>query len=320
MKAKIAGVGAYLPKRVLTNAELSTLVETSDTWIQERVGIRERRIAEGHETNAFMATEAAKAALLHAGLSPQDLDLIVVTTSTPDHMMPGVACSVQANLGASCPAFDLNAACGGFIYGLHTIKQFFDAGSVRHALLIGSELMSRILDWTDRSTCVLFGDGAGAVVWSATEEQGILASKIFADGQHRELLYVSPHLRVEPFGQTCLVPQLKMEGSKVFRVAVEKLGELVDVILKEANCTQDQIDFLVPHQANERIIAATAKKLNLSMDKVVLTLGLHGNTMSATIPLALADAVHSGKIKRGDLLLFEAFGAGFVWGASLVRY
>ena len=320
MKARIAGVGAYLPKRILTNAEISTFVDTSDEWIRERVGIRERRIAEGHETNAFMATEAAKAALVHAGLSPQDLDLIVVTTSTPDHMMPGVACSVQASLGASCPAFDLNAACGGFIYGLHTIKQFFDAGSVRHVLLIGSELMSRILDWTDRSTCVLFGDGAGAVLWSATDEPGILASRIFADGLHRELLYVSPHLRADPFAQTCPVPKLKMEGSKVFRVAVEKLGELVDVILKEANCTQDQIDFLVPHQANERIIAATAKKLNLPMEKVILTLGLHGNTMSATIPLALADAVHSGKIKRGDLLLFEAFGAGFVWGASLVRY
>ncbi|MCX7122217.1 MAG: ketoacyl-ACP synthase III [Gammaproteobacteria bacterium] len=320
MKARIAGVGAYLPKRVLTNAELSTFVETSDEWIQERVGIRERRIAEGHETNAFMASEAGKAALLHAGLSAEDLDLIIVTTSTPDHMMPGVACSVQANLGAACPAFDLNAACGGFIYGLHTAKQFFDAGSVRHVLLVGSELMSRILDWTDRSTCVLFGDGAGAVVLSASETPGILASRIFADGMHRDLLYVSPHLRADAFATDCPVPQLKMEGNKVFRVAVEKMGELVDLILKEANCTQDQIDFLVPHQANERIITATAKKLNLSMDKVILTLGLHGNTMSATIPLALADAVHTGKIKRGDLLLFEAFGAGFVWGASLVRY
>jgi 3-oxoacyl-[acyl-carrier-protein] synthase-3 len=320
MKAKIAGVGAYLPKRVLTNAEISTFVETSDSWIQERVGIRERRIAEGHETNAFMATEAARAALIHAGVSATEIDLIVVTTSTPDHMMPGVACTVQANLGAHCPAFDLNAACGGFIYGLHTVKQFFDAGSVRHVLLIGSELMSRIVDWTDRATCVLFGDGAGAVVLSESEAPGILASCIFAEGSHRELLYVSPHLRPDAFSSVCPVPQIKMEGNKVFRVAVEKMGELVDIILAEAGCTRDQIDFLVPHQANERIIAATAKKLNLSMDKVILTLGLQGNTMSATIPLALAEAVHSGKIKRGDLLLFEAFGAGFVWGASLVRY
>ncbi len=320
MSAKIAGVGAYLPKRILTNAEISQFVDTSDAWIQERVGIRERRIAEGHETNAFMATEAAGAALLHANLTPADLDLIIVATSTPDHMMPGVACAVQAALGAKCPAFDLNAACGGFIYGLHTVKQFFDAGSVRHVLLIGSELMSRIIDWQDRSTCVLFGDGAGAVVLSATETGGILASHIFAEGLHRDLLYVSPHLRAEAFAEACPVPKLKMEGNKVFRFAVEKLGEVVEFILKEAGCTRDEIDFLVPHQANARIIAATAKKLNLSMDKVILTLGHHGNTMSATIPLALAEAVHAGKIQRGDLLLFEAFGAGFVWGASLVRY
>jgi 3-oxoacyl-[acyl-carrier-protein] synthase-3 len=320
MKAKIAGVGGYLPKKILKNEEISQFVDTSDEWIRERVGIIERHIAEGPETNTYMATEAAKQALAHAGLDPRELDLIIVTTSTPDHLMPGVAPAVQAALNATCPSFDLNAACGGFIYALHTAKQFFDAGSMRHVLIIGSELMSRIMDWSDRSTCVLFGDGAGAVVLSASTEPGILASRIFADGSHRDLLYVSPHLREDPFAGPTRVPEIKMEGNKVFRVAVEKLGELVDLILAEAGAKRSDIDFLVPHQANARIIAATAKKLNLPMEKVILTLTHHGNTMSATIPLALSEAVHTGKIKRGDLLLFEAFGAGFVWGASLVRY
>lgn len=320
MTARISGVGSYLPQRILTNQELSTRVDTTDAWIRERVGISERRIASAEESNAYMATEAARQALVHAELNPKDLDLIIVATSTPDSIMPGVACSVQAALNASCPAFDLNAACGGFIYALHTAKQYLDTGSVRHVLIIGSELMSRIVDWTDRSTCVLFGDGAGALILSASEEPGILASRIFADGSHRHLLYVSPHLRVDPFFGPSPSPQIKMEGNKVFRVAVEKLGEMVEVILKEGGCTQNQIDFLVPHQANERIIAATAKKLGLPMSKVILTLGHHGNTMAATIPLALAEAVQGGQIKRGDLLLLEAFGAGFVWGASLIRY
>ncbi len=320
MNTKIAGVGGYLPKRILTNAELSTMVDTSDEWIRERVGIKERRIASLEETNAFMASEASKIALKDAGISAADLDLIIVATCTPDRLMPSVACQVQALIGAQCPGFDLNAACGGFIYALHTAKQFFDAGSVKHVLIVGSELMSRILDWTDRSTCVLFGDGAGAVVLSASTEPGILASHIFADGRQGDLLYVSSHFREDPFTGACRSPQVKMEGNKVFRHAVEGMESMVDVILKEAGCTQDQVDWLVPHQANERIITATAKKLNLSMDKVILTLGHHGNTTAATIPLALFEAVGSGKIKRGDLLLLEAFGAGFVWGACLIRF
>ncbi len=320
MNAKIAGVGYYLPKRILSNTELSQMVDTTDEWIQERVGIQERRIASAEETNAFMATEAAKRALEHAGVTAADLDLIIVATSTPDQLMPGVACQVQHNLMATCPAFDLNAACSGFIYGLHTAKQFFDAGSVKHVLLIGSELMSRIMDWTDRSTCVLFGDGAGAVVLSKSDSPGILASRIFADGSQRDLLHTTPQFQEDPFSGTCKASQLKMEGSKVFRMAVEKLGTVVDVILKEAGLVQKDIDWLVPHQANARIIAATAKKLNLSMDKVVLTLGKHGNTTAASIPLALADAVLTGKIERGDTLLLEAFGAGFVWGAAIVKF
>lgn len=318
--SRISGVGYYLPHRILTNHEISTMVATSDEWIQERVGIIERRIASPSETNSLMATEAGKMALENAKISPQDLDLIIVATATPDQLMPGVACSVQAALGAHCPAFDLNAACGGFIYALHTAKQFFDAGSVKNVLIIGSELMSRIIDWSDRSTCVLFGDGAGAIVLSASDEPGILASKIFTDGSHRDLLSVSPHFREHPFAGECHVPKLKMEGNKVFRFAVEKLEEVVEIILKEANLKQDQIDWLVPHQANARIIAATAKKLNLPMEKVILTLKTHGNTTAASIPLALADAVFSGKIKRGDMLLLEAFGAGFVWGASIIKF
>lgn len=320
MSAKIAGVGGYLPKRILTNTELSTMVDTSDEWIRERVGITERHIAEEGETNALMASKASKMALKNAGIDASDLDLIIVATCTPDRLMPSVACQVQAKIGARCAGFDLNAACGGFIYALHTAKQFFDAGSAKHILIVGSELMSRIIDWTDRSTCVLFGDGAGAVVLSASAEPGILASHIFADGRQGELLYVSPHFREDPFTGTCRSPRVKMEGNKVFRHAVEGMESMVDLILQEAGCTQEQVDWLVPHQANERIITATAKKLNLSMDKVVVTLGHQGNTTAATIPLALFEAVTSGKIKRGDLLLLEAFGAGFVWGASLVRF
>lgn len=320
MNSRISGVGYYLPKRVLTNAEISTMVDTSDEWIRERVGISERRIASVDETNNFMATEAARMALANAGITSQELDLIIVATATPDQFMPSVACAVQANLAASCAAFDLNAACSGFVYGLHTAKQFFDAGSVKHVLLIGSELMSRIIDWTHRGTSVLFGDGAGAVVLSACDEPHILASRVFAAGQYRDLLNVSPHFRDEPFSGIFHDPQLKMEGNKVFRFAVEKLEEVVEVILNEAQLQQDEIDWLVPHQANARIIAATAKKLNLPMEKVILTLDKHGNTTAASIPLALADAVLTGKIKRGDMLLFEAFGAGFVWGASIIKF
>lgn len=320
MKAKISGVGYYLPHRILTNDEISKMVDTSDEWIRERVGISERRIASHEETNAYMASEAAKMALQNAGVHAADLDLIVVATATPDQFMPSVACAVQSTIGAACASFDLNAACSGFVYGLHTVKQFFDAGSVKNVLLIGSERMSRIMDWTDRSTCVLFGDGAGAIVLSASNEPGIIASQIFADGTYGDLLSVTPHFREQAFAGELITPKFNMEGNKVFRHAVEKLEEIVGVILDEAGLTQDQVDWLVPHQANERIIMATAKKLNLPMEKVILTLPKHGNTTAASIPLALADAVLSGKIKRGDILLLEAFGAGFVWGASIIKY
>ncbi len=319
-RAKISGVGYYLPKRILTNAELSTMVDTTDEWIRERVGISERHIATDEETNAFMATEAAKMALANANLQSADIDLIIVCTSTPDQYMPGVAPEVQARIGAHCPAFDLNAACGGFVYGLHVMKQFFDAGSVKNALLIGSERMSRIIDWTDRSTCVLFGDGAGATVISYSDIPQILASEIFSDGSHRQLLHTTPHFREDPFVGECHTSRVIMEGNKVFRWAVDKLEEIVEIILHKAGLNKSDIDWLVPHQANARIIAATAKKLDLPMDKVMLTLVKHGNTTAATIPLALAEGMLSGKIKRGDILLFEAFGAGFVWGANIVKF
>lgn len=320
MSVKIKGVGHYLPERILTNDELAVMVETTDEWIRERVGISARHIASETETNAFMSAKAGQMALEQAGIQATDLDLIIVATATPDQNMPSVSCQVQFMLGAQCAAFDLNAACGGFLYGLHTAQQFFAAGTAQHILLIGSELMSRILDWNDRATCVLFGDGAGAVVLSATADKQIFVSKVFANGAYKELLYVTPQFSTDPFKHEARTPCLQMDGKKVFRFAVEKLEEVVEIILNEAGLRQEEIDWLIPHQANARIIAATAKKLNLSMEKVILTLGQHGNTTAASIPLALADAVLSGKVKRGDILLFEAFGAGFVWGAAIVRF
>lgn len=319
-KAKISGVGYYLPQRILTNAELSTMVDTTDEWIQERVGIEQRHIASSEETNAYMATKAAEMALENSGIKPEALDLIIVCTSTPDQLMPGVAPEVQFRLGANCPAFDLNAACGGFVYGVHTLMQFFEGGTVKNVLLIGSERMSRVIDWTDRSTCVLFGDGAGAVVFTASDEPQILASRIFSDGSHRQLLYTDPQFREDPFHGTCHTGTVKMAGNKVFRWAVEKLEQVVEVILDDAALQKSDIDWLVPHQANARIIAATAKKLNLPMEKVMLTLVKHGNTTAATIPLALAVGIYSGQIKRGEILLLEAFGAGFVWGANIIKF
>ena len=320
MNSKISGVGLYLPQRVLTNNELAERVDTSDEWIKQRVGIEARHIADASETNLYMATQAGARALKQANLAAEALSLIIVATATPDRFMPSTASQLAASLGAHCPAFDINAACSGFVYAMHIAKQFFAAGSAEHVLIVGSELMSRVLDWNDRSTCVLFADGAGAVVLSKSTENNFIDSQIFADGRYCDLLNVSPHFRSDPFVGAMNTPELKMEGNKVFRFAVETLERLVEDMLSNNQLQQSDINWLVPHQANVRIIAATAKKLNLSMDKVIVTLQTHGNTTAASIPLALATGVLDGRIKRGDLLLLEAFGAGFVWGANLLRY
>lgn len=321
MQAKIAGSGYYLPKQILSNHDIAKIVDTTDEWIRQRVGIISRHIADEQETNVFMASEAAKAALKKAKIKADEIDLIIVATSTPDSMMPSTACEVQSKLGiAGCPAFDVNAACSGYIYALTIANQFFKTGSVKHALVIGSERMSRVVDWTDRSTCVLFGDGAAALVLSASDEPGIIGSYIYADGQHKDLLNISSHLPNKAFAAEKLEAKLAMQGNKVFRYAVTMLAKVMEETLAKHGIDHSQVDWLVPHQANERIITATAKHLNLSMDKVVLTLPTHGNTSAASIPLALSHAIEQKKIKRGELLLLEAFGAGFVWGATLIRY
>jgi 3-oxoacyl-[acyl-carrier-protein] synthase III len=319
--AVITGTGSYLPEKILTNAELAKTVDTSDEWIQQMVGIKSRHIASVNETTSYMATMAGKEALKSADMDFAQIDLVLVATSTADDKMPSTAVKVQGALGPSkCMAFDINAACSGFIYGLEVAWNFIKTGSYKNILLIGAESMSKVVDWSDRSTCVLFGDGAGAVILSACSEEpkdnsksGIIASKMFTDGSYRDLLYIPGHSHSENF--------LAMEGNKVFKHAVTYLQEAVTEVLAGIDgISESDIDWLIPHQANLRIIAAAAKKLNLSMDKVVLTLQEHGNTSAASVPLALDVAVKSGKVKKGELLLLEAFGSGFVWGAVLVRF
>lgn len=321
MQARIAGTGSYLPRTVVTNHDLAARMETSDEWIRQRVGIISRHIAESDETNAVMAAAAARRALESAAIAPSAVDLIIVATGTSDMLMPSMASEVQGQLGIGhCIAFDVGAACSGFIYALTIAQQFIASKMVKNAIVIGSERMSRVVNWSDRSTCVLFGDGAGAVVLSASDEPGIIASQLYSDGTNKELLYVPNKLAKEPFGEVEFQAHLVMEGSKVFKHAVTMLGDVVEKILQAEGLDKSDITWLIPHQANERIIAATAKKLDMPMERVVLTLPTHGNTSAASVPLALDTAVRDGRVKRGDLLLLEAFGAGFVWGASLVRY
>ena len=318
MYSKIAGTGSYLPKKILTNAELEKMVDTTDEWIVQRVGIRRRHlVADSGDTSASMAFEAARSAIAAANLQPNDIDLIIVGTATPDRFFPSVACEVQKRLGITneCAAFDLAAACAGFVYGMSVADQYIKAGSCRNVLVIGVDTLSTVVDWTDRSSCILFGDGAGAVVMQASAEPGLLASHIHADGQYTELLYAENALfshKAENY--------IQMQGNAVFKVAATKLGEIVDQTLAKANIDKHDIDWFIPHQANMRIILAMAKKLDMSMEKVVLTIEEHGNTSSASIPLALDYAVKKNQVKRGDKLLLEAFGAGFAWGSALVIY
>jgi len=316
--ARIIGTGSYLPEYVLTNAELEKRVDTSDEWIVSRTGIRERHIAAEGETTSDLATAAGRAALEAAGISPNQLDLILVATTTPDFIFPSVACLVQQKLGVTnaCPAFDIQAVCSGFVYALATANQFIRSGSCQTVLVIGAETLSRITDWSDRSNCILWGDGAGAVVLQASAEPGIIATHLHADGQHGNLLKV-------PAGPSSGYAQkstIQMEGNAVFKVAVNTLDAIVDETLIANGMQKSQINWLVPHQANIRIIQATAKKLGMSMDHVVVTVDKHGNTSAASIPLALDTAVRDGRIKRGEIVLMEAFGGGFTWGSVLVKF
>ncbi len=316
--SRIIGTGGYLPEKVLTNLDLSKMVDTSDSWIFERTGIRSRRIAANHETASSMAEIAAREALDAANLDADDINLIIVATSTPDRIFPSTACFLQQRLGnQSCAAFDIQAACSGFVYGLSIADQFIRAGSSNYVLVVGSEINSRLLDWSDRTTCILFGDGAGAVVLKVSKEPGILSTHIHSDGKYHDLLYV-PNPNTRPGGDES--PYLVMSGNDVFKVAVNTLGRIVDETLAANGMEKGDIDWLVPHQANTRIIAATARKLQMSMDHVIVTIENQGNTSSASVPLALNEAVRDNRIRPGQVVLMEAFGGGFVWGSALIQY
>lgn len=321
--SRILGTGSYLPENRLTNADLAAElaqqgVETSDDWIVERTGIRARHFAADTQGSSDLATEAARHALTAAGISADELDLIIVATSTPDMVFPSVATMVQHKLGtAGCPAFDVQAVCSGFIYALTIADSMIQSGSAKRALVIGSEVFSRILDFKDRTTCVLFGDGAGAVILEASEQPGILATDLHADGKHKDILCVPGHVNK---GGILGDPVLKMDGQAVFKLAVGVLEETARASLAKANLTDADIDWLIPHQANIRIMQSTARKLKMSSDKVVVTVDQHGNTSAASIPLALDTAVRDGRIQRGQTLMLEGVGGGFTWGSVLLRY
>ena len=318
MYSRIAGTGSYLPEKVLSNHDLESMVETSDQWIKERTGIKERHIAAENETTTDLAYQASLKAIEAAGINNDDIDLIIVATTTPTQIFPSTASLLQAKLNiAGCPAFDIQAVCTGFVYALTVADKFIKSGGVKNVLVVGAETISRIIDWTGRNTCVLFGDGAGAVVLQASEQPGIISTHIHSDGSFNRLLQV-------PTGPGSVVtdesPYIDMQGNEVFKVAVKTLSSIVDETLEANQLDKSDIDWLIPHQANIRIIAATARKLQMSMDHVVVTVDKHGNTSAASIPLALDVAVRDGRIKRGETLLFEAFGGGFTWGSALIQY
>ena len=318
---RIIATGSALPERVVTNADLEKIVDTSDEWIHSRTGIRQRHIAADGETTGDLAYEAAKRALEAAGVKASELDLIVLGTTTPDIIFPSTACLVQHRLGANgCAAFDVNAACSGFVYALGIADKFIRSGQSKKVLVIGAETLTRMVDWTERESCVLFGDGAGAVVLEASSEPGIYATSQHADGGFKHLLYnpvgVSVGFNDEPNHGV----RIKMSGREVFKVAVKTLDSLVEETLQAAGMVESQIDWLIPHQANLRIIEATAKRLNMSMERVIVTVDKHANTSSGSVPLALDFAVRSGKVQRGQNLLLEAFGGGFTWASALLRY
>jgi 3-oxoacyl-[acyl-carrier-protein] synthase-3 len=315
--SRVLGTGSFLPEKVLTNADLEGMVDTTDQWIRERTGILKRHIAGPDETCVDLAEAAARNALEAAGLAASEIDLIVVATTTPDQVFPSSACLLQQRLDIhGCPAFDIQAVCTGFVYALAVADKFIRTGCARRALVVGAETLSRILNWEDRGTSILFGDGAGAVVLGASDEAGIISTHLHADGAYKDLLQVPAGIGNGQRGS----PFMEMRGNEVFRVAVTTLGRIVDETLEASGLDQADIDWLIPHQANIRIIQATARKLNLPMERVVVTVGEHGNTSAASIPLAFDQAVRDGRIRRGETLLMEAFGGGFTWGSALLRY
>lgn len=320
--SRIRGTGGYLPERVITNHDLERMVDTSDQWIRERTGIIERHIAAEGETCGDLAAAAARRALAAAGVTGRDIDLIVLATSTPDQVFPSTACLIQERLGipGNAIAFDIAAACCGFIYALDVADRFIRTGGARRALVIGSETFSRILDWEDRTTCVLFGDGAGALVLEAAEEPGVLATRLHADGRQQALLHVPWGISQGYDRLTPTSGKVTMRGNEVFKAAVRTMGRLVDETLRANDLSREDVDWLVPHQANIRIMAALARKIGFPMERVIVTADRHGNTSAASVPLALDVAVRDGRIQPGQLLLLEAFGAGFTWGSALVRY
>jgi 3-oxoacyl-[acyl-carrier-protein] synthase III len=318
MYSKVAGTGSYLPEKILTNQDLERMVDTSDEWIRTRTGIAQRHIAADNEMASDLALNASRQAMAAAGVTAADIDLIIVATTTPDVIFPSTACILQNKLGVSdCPAFDVQAVCSGFIYALATADMFIRAGKCHTALVVGTEIYSRILDWTDRSTCVLFGDGAGAVVLTQSDQPGILSSHLHADGSYSKILAAPGSICG---GKVQGKPFVMMEGNVVFKFAIKVLEDVVREALAENNLEVSDIDWLIPHQANIRIIISTANKLGLPMEKVVATLDRHGNTSAASIPLALDIAVRDGRIKSGQLVLLEGVGGGFTWGAVLVRW
>jgi 3-oxoacyl-[acyl-carrier-protein] synthase III len=316
--SRIVGTGAYLPAKILTNRDLERMVDTSDEWIYTRTGIRQRHIAADDEQTSDLALAASRSALAAAGVDAADLDLVVVATTTPDMVFPSTACILQAKLGARhCPAFDMQAVCSGFVYGLATADQFIRSGQYRNALVVGAEIYSRILDWTDRGTCVLFGDGAGVFMLQMSEAPGIISSHLHADGTHVDMLSVPGTVSG---GKVSGRPFVQMDGQSVFKFAVKVLSEVAEEALIANRLEKSDIDWLIPHQANIRIIQATARKLGISMEKVVVTVERHANTSAASIPLALDEAVRDGRIRAGQHVLLEGVGGGFTWGSMLVRW
>ncbi|MDO8465441.1 MAG: beta-ketoacyl-ACP synthase III [Gallionella sp.] len=317
--SRVISTGSYLPGKVLTNFDLEKIVETSHDWIVSRSGIHERHIAADDELTSDLALQASLRAIEAAGIGADEIDLVIVATTSPDQIFPSTACILQDKLGIRnrCAAFDMQAVCGGFVYAMNTADLYIRGGQAKTALVVGAEVLSRILDWNDRTTCVLFGDGAGAVILQASETPGIVAGKLHADGRHRGMLKAEGNIRN---GEVQGDPFVKMDGQAVFKFAVKVLSEVVEEVLEENNLRGTDIDWLVPHQANIRIMEATAKKLGLSMDNVIVTVANHGNTSAASIPLALDVAVRDGRIKAGQNILLEAVGGGFTWGAVLVRW
>ena len=317
--SKIIGTGAYLPERIVKNCEFEDKIETSDEWIRTRTGIAQRHIAADNQSTCDLAEQAVLRAIESAEIAPEQIDMIIVATTTPDLIFPGTACLLQKRLGIhGCPAFDVQAVCAGFIYAITIADKFIRTGSVKHILVVGAETMSHIIDWEDRSTSVLFGDGAGAVIIGADKEAGIIDSQLHSEGQHHALLQVPTGV-----GQALNTkdkPYMIMQGNEVFKVAVEKLGSVAESILTANQLKKDDVDWLIPHQANIRIIKAMAKRLGLPLERVVITIEQHGNTSAASVPIALDVAIRDGRIKRGHKLLLEAFGGGFTWGATLIKY